>query len=361
MGLFKKSAAGADRDTTDTVLFDVWGQRGWHNVEVVGESHHTREIRALFPAHLNSSGQELTIPVTITHEIGNPHDKNAVQVCASTGVLGHLSREDAARYAPALSRLQARGKTPATTARVWGQQGYFDSDSKEFVGSVRLDLPDPHMLQPTNQSPTVAHAILPVGAAVQVTGEEKHMAAIAPFLNAHGECWVHATLHEFVEQSARSTKTLAEVRIDGQPVGRLTPKMSGDMLPAVNYLAHRGKQAVVRAIVKGNALKAEVVLYTKRSSELPADWFNQGDAPGASVIADSGGTQTRTGAAANGVADPHTTASSTIDEPAPSPLDLSPPPPLPPANWYPDPHDAAYLRYWDGARWTEHTAPAARR
>jgi hypothetical protein len=27
-----------------------------------------------------------------------------------------------------------------------------------------------------------------------------------------------------------------------------------------------------------------------------------------------------------------------------------------PADWYPDPHGEARLRYWDGSRWTEHTA-----
>ena len=29
-----------------------------------------------------------------------------------------------------------------------------------------------------------------------------------------------------------------------------------------------------------------------------------------------------------------------------------------PADWYPDPHDPASLRYWDGLSWTEHRAPA---
>lgn len=29
-----------------------------------------------------------------------------------------------------------------------------------------------------------------------------------------------------------------------------------------------------------------------------------------------------------------------------------------PADWYPDPNDPSLLRYWDGATWTEHTAPA---
>ncbi len=40
-----------------------------------------------------------------------------------------------------------------------------------------------------------------------------------------------------------------------------------------------------------------------------------------------------------------------------------PPPPapvptnLPPADWYADPKGEARLRYWDGAVWTDHTAP----
>ncbi len=37
-----------------------------------------------------------------------------------------------------------------------------------------------------------------------------------------------------------------------------------------------------------------------------------------------------------------------------------PPPPPPPANipagWYPDPHLAYELRYWDGSRWTDHVS-----
>jgi len=356
MGIFSHLKGGSQGGTVIRgVLFEVWGQRGWPQVEVVGESHHTREIRALFPARLDSAGQEVATPVTVTHDAKNRHDKNAVEVRASVGLLGYLSREDAARYAPVLSALQAQGVTPATMARVWAYEGYSydDSNNQQFTGSVRVDLPEPHMLVPANLPPQGAHVILPVGAAIQVAGEEKHMRAIAPFLNSHGECWAHATLHEIVDQSGRTAKTLTEVRINSEPVGRLTPKMSTDMLPVVNYLSGRGKLAGVRAIVKGNALKAEVVLYTMRSSQLPADWFEHSAASGV-AIATAGSGQ---GASSTGMAIQPVGESSGLTHAASGAQEQVARPPLPPANWYPDPQGVARLRYWDGARWTGRTAP----
>lgn len=45
--------------------------------------------------------------------------------------------------------------------------------------------------------------------------------------------------------------------------------------------------------------------------------------------------------------------------PAPAAPTAPPPPPSIPAGWYPDPESAQLQRYWDGTRWTEHTAPLA--
>lgn len=346
MGFFGGKNRGLPE--TETTRFEIWGQRGWQDVEIVGESHHAREIRALLPRGDLTEGIEMIVPVGLVHTPNNPYDRNAIEVRSATGLVGFLSREDAARYAPALSALQQGGRTASTSARVWGSdRENWESGKKEFVGSIRVDLPEPHMLVPANQPPVGAHQILPVGAAIQVTGEENHMPAILPYLNSAGECWIHATLHQIVEEGTRSGKILAEVRIDGNTVGRLTPKMSSDVLPAVSYLAELGQTTCVHAIVKGNRLKAEVVLYTLRAHELPADWFSAPmlaqDAPNANERASTPSDSMYGG--------------QSTQPQAPSTAGTPPAPSLPPADWYADPHHVARLRYWDGARWTDHTAP----
>jgi hypothetical protein len=250
--------------------FDLWGQRGWASVEVVGESHYAAAIRALFPAGVTAAGTDLKITVRLLPEPLNKHDRNAVGVWSGERRIGHLSRADAARYSPVLSVLVARGRVPQVQARVWAADS---RDRGGFVGSVQLELAEPHLLVPANRPPGDPHRMLPPGAAIQVTGEDKHLDTLVPWLRPEGECWVHATLHELVEKSARSERSVVEVRIDGARIGQLSPRMSGDLLAAVRHLAEQGQTAGVRAIVKGNRIKAEVVLYTARAHELPDSWL----------------------------------------------------------------------------------------
>lgn len=342
MGLLKK-AAGRTGSERELVVTPVWGP-SWPNAGVVGESNYSREIYGLMPSEFDPDGDEVNVNVVLSREPNNKYDRNAVAIRAATGTIGYLPREDAARYAPALDALTANSRIAQTIALVWGcMREDYDSKRKTFVGSVRVSLPEPHMLFPANLPPVASHALLPVGSAIQVTGEEGHRENLAPWLNAHGETWVYATLHAVVEATARSSKTLAEVRIDGRPVGRLTPKMSQDMLPAVEHLAAHGLETCARAMVKGNALKADVVLYAVRAGALPVEWL--ADVAHGHAAADIAGALT-VGEAAE------TTPPVKADPVA----QASPPSALPPANWYPDPHGLKRLRYWDGAQWTEHTA-----
>jgi hypothetical protein len=264
------------------VPFELWGQRGWPSVDIVGESHYVDAIRDVFGREFRDDGCELTTSAQLVPEPWNRHDRNAVGVWVSGRQVGYLSRDDAARYAPALSNLVADGRTPQVTARLWAASGY--GDRAGLTGSVRIDLAEPHLIVPANRTPGTAHRVLPAGNAIQVTGEEKHLDALLPWLRPEGECWVHVTLHEIQEPLARSTRELIEVRLDRAPVGRLTPKMSAELLPAVRHLAQAGHLTAARARVRGNRLKVEVVVHAARAHELPESWLAASQPPDATIV-----------------------------------------------------------------------------
>ena len=50
--------------------------------------------------------------------------------------------------------------------------------------------------------------------------------------------------------------------------------MSSELLPAIHHLSEQGELATARAIIKGNRIKAEVVLYVVRAHELPESWLD---------------------------------------------------------------------------------------
>lgn len=260
--------------------FDLWGQRGWHNQEVAGESQYGDNIRAVL-GKISSEWTEVVTTAQLIPEPTNRYDRNAVQVKIGGAVVGYLPREDAAVHADTLSRLVAEGLLPQVSASVRGANvADYDYDRRgdlvgttRFVGSVRLDLAQPHLLAPVNPPPNRRHVILPQGAAIQVTGEEEYLAVLASMPGEHGEAWIHVTLHKIVDQLARSTRTVVEVRVDGSPAGRLTPKMSGELLPVIRHFAERGVTVACRALVKGNRLKSDLVLYAARSGELPHEWL----------------------------------------------------------------------------------------
>jgi hypothetical protein len=75
-----------------------------------------------------------------------------------------------------------------------------------FGAGITLDLAEPHLLVPVNLPPSGAHEMLPLGGAIQVTGEEAHTETPAAFTGPAGERWAYTTLHELVEQLPRSTR-----------------------------------------------------------------------------------------------------------------------------------------------------------
>lgn len=230
--------------------------------------------------HQGTRSEELETTALLIPEPENPHDSNAVAVQVGGTTVGYLPREVAPSYQPLLLRLRDHGSTARVPCRIWGgpfTDYDYDDDgdpvvTERFNASVRIGLADAHLCQPVNAAPDDAHVVLPDGGTIQVSGEEQHMQAILPLLVPEGECWAYATLGAMRESTGRGMRELVEVRLNGEPVGRLTPKMSGDLLPAIRHLEQLGLVTVVRARVKGNRLKAEVVLHCARAHELPSDW-----------------------------------------------------------------------------------------
>ncbi len=320
--------------------FEIWGT-GYPSQEVVGESFYESALQKLVAGF---EGDDEIIPVTLTHTPRNKHDSNAIAVMSSAGQVGSIPSADAARFAPYFRKLQNEGISLTTTARVWGifYTDQWNGDTS-FRSSVRVDLPEPHLLHPVNQPPTAAYRLLPRGGAIQVTGEEEFTDTLTAYLVPEGECWAYATLHP-TETGIRVKKRVVEVRLDGQPVGLLSPKMSSDLLPAVDYLDEHGTVTTARALVKGNRLRVEVVLYAARAYELPERWLERVEqaagAEAATVIPES---ETDTVAVE--------TETPTVTAPEPVA------PKVFPADWYPDPLRRARLRYYDGEKWSDHTAP----
>jgi HIRAN domain len=251
------------------LAFDLWGQRGRPGVDVVGESHYADAVREVFGIGFRPGGCELMATAQLVPEPWNRHDPDAVAVWVGERQVGYLPRHEAGRYAPVLARLVAEGRTPQVLARLWAASDYRGRPG--LTGSVRIDLAEPHLIAPVNREPGRPYRLLPPGAPMQVTGEEGHLGALVPRLGPEGENWAYVTLHELVEPLTRGSRSVLEVRLDGAPVGQLTPRMSAELLPAVRHLASNNELTAARALVKGPT--PEVLLYVPRAHELPTSWL----------------------------------------------------------------------------------------
>lgn len=310
-----------------STVFDVWMAGAWQ--EVVGESFYEQALQRIVRS---TDDDAIIIPVHVVHTPNNKWDKNAVAIMSEHGQIGSLPKGDAARYAPRMAMLQARGITLRAHARVWGYDSIDYDGTMTFRASVTVELPPPHLLYPLNEPPTDAYVLLPRGGAIQVTGEEEHTDFLSNFCVQEGEGWVFATLSP---GTSKTGKPAMEVRIDSQQVGRLSPKMTADLLPACQHLLDHGKTPTVRALVKGNRLRMEVVLYPARAFELTNEWVERVTEP-------------------EPVTEVPVTVQPVAEAPAPSEPDETAPP-VPAAAWFDDPWGQARLRWWDGKEWTGHT------
>ncbi|HEU4945837.1 MAG TPA: hypothetical protein VFT31_01665 [Kribbella sp.] len=260
--------------------FSLWGDALWCGQEVVREAPHERAIRSLFPDPIPARGADLDTEADLVPEPHNRFHPRAVAVRVQGEVVGYLPRDDEHRYFPVLAELVAQGLQPRVPCHLWVSEWESadwergDRGSTDFHASVAIAIGRPHMLVPVNLPPPGSYQLLPPGSGIVVPGDEVDPEVLTPFFRPEGECWAYATLHaiEVEEEPKDRHRLVVEVRLDDECVGRLSPRISAEFLPAIHYLADMRAETAARAAVRGDHSAAEVTLYAARSHDLPATW-----------------------------------------------------------------------------------------
>lgn len=341
--------------------YRLWSKSGsdWCNFDIVGEKSYGANIRALLPPDWDGRGTEVRRDFELVPEPDNPHSpsRTAISVRADNHTVGYIPSEHSPAWAGVVRRVVASGYIPVVPGRVYAfmakQWDLWDGDGApptEFAATVKLKLDDPASALPINNPPEVPYTMLPRSGVVQVTKEELHSDTLCKQVPDGGYGAVFATLHERDASSRGATRSVVEVRIDDECVGQLTTQTGQKFLPLIRHLHARGLVTTCWGDITGSVLAAEVRIDGVKASEAGASILDGEpvtlprlvDYRADPLEYDLGSTPRREQPAAR------------IDDASGSvmPRHTS----LPPANWYPDPYYPSFLRYWDGAAWTEHTS-----
>ena len=195
-------------------------------------------------------------------------DDFAIMVAIRGEIVGRLSEVDERDYREILVALARTGQTLEVEARLW----VIDDDIPR--GRVTVKLPVPGEVVPPLSMPAGPIAVLPPGSKVQVTREEHYLDYVATLLEGEQEAPIVVTLHSATSIGSGG-REVVQIQCFGEPVGELTSATSAHFLPIVDAAERANIALVARAIVRGNRLKADVVLDVTKGGDLPADWIDQ--------------------------------------------------------------------------------------
>lgn len=241
----------------------------WPAFDVVGESHHPSALKAVLGGLRAGQEREMEIDAVVEFEPTNRHDPEALAVRIRGGIVGYISRDDAPRYRPAIRRIEAAGARLTVPARVWGR----GESGGGLFASVRLALPEPHLLAPLNRPLAEPYSIIPWGGRYQVSGPDTRLKVLAPYLKEQKEALLLGALHARTETLARSTRELVEVSIDGEVIGSLSAVTAKNLMPVLSHLGGRNLSAAAWLRVHGSGIAAEVTLHATKAVDLPDSWL----------------------------------------------------------------------------------------
>lgn len=260
----------------------------WPNTDIVGEFYHQQGIvAALQTKPTRDDYVTEDVEAELVPEPSNPHDPNAIGVRVRGYLVGHLDRDTVRDFAPHVHRVAASGLRVTTAGQIFAQyrDGYDSSNKAKLYAEARISLPDPDLILPLNVNRMDGVAVLPRGGTLQVTGEEEHFEHLFDYLPQSGRAAVILTLHP-IERRLKNgdTRHIAEVRLDGERVGQLTPGSSAHFLPTIERIDADGYTLGVWATLTGNELSAELKIHGTKAAEVPGEWLRE-PTPAPSLIA----------------------------------------------------------------------------
>jgi hypothetical protein len=237
---------------------------GYFGYDIVGESFHLPAIHGI--AKTRGGVGQHTVDAVVKAEPSNKADPKAIRVEIDGNLVGYVAREKTSLFRPLLARVAQNGKTLVLAAELYYGKDYDD----EFVGSVRLDVPDDlALVVPANQVPPGA-ALWPKGAKVQVTVNPEATSDVMSVLsNAYQDqkVAVHCELRAAQDEKAA---TGVEVLINSALVGSLSPVSAKKFAPVLGRMGPKSP-CYFWGVAAGNSLAVDLHLRMKKPEELSAD------------------------------------------------------------------------------------------
>lgn len=244
------------------------------SLEIVTENFYDAEILRVFGELSHNAVETFAGTAELVPEPDNPFDAQTIAVRVGPNQVGHLAKEDAARYWPAVTRVVASGLQP--TAPVIIKASLVDADGTEEVdATARIQLSPPDLLFPVN-TPPQRSTVVPQGPSIKVLDEQDHAAYLHSILPKSGEARLFLTLEVNQVRTAHGDHVdIVEVLHERQVVGRFSTQLSQQFIPVIRHAFEHDLLTAVWATIRGSTFEVSLTVQAARPEAIDDDWYQQ--------------------------------------------------------------------------------------